>query len=1170
MKIIIKIAVIIGLWYGICFYSEAYSLPELSVDYKGIVSVMEEEASPENVNKEIKDNQGRITASGNEIFMAGENAVNIFVKLSRDNTEALEEEDFQPEDLIIELYRVKYDISEEREKGGEEELRELIEKMQLEKVENEEETGNEEIFECSIENLKEGHYKIVIRGKEEESDRQLFVAGADAIETSCCMKEGYYESPLCTIDEERPIITEVFCKQDAVRTIEKRQYFRERPEVRICIQEENFNKQNFSLEGKMFYSDGTILQKEWEQLKKQIRGLRWKVYYKNGKRINEASIDVNTEANYTLEFQSLDSAGHRGSSKSLELTYDYKKPEIIYTGLDNLTGNLIFETEEDDNKTGANALIFRKYHFFRYFCQGKIRVSIKVKDVVSGVEKLTYTFVPSDKNSEENYASTRTVNGRNSSEIVVSVSAKQKDFKGYLLVYAEDYGGNTGAKVKSKGMVSESIQLHKESSNINIKMPIPFFSDTDKGISYYNKAVSVYAGFEDKQSGLYKTSLYAGKNIGDIMMWDGEDIIYKKQQRLILNPEDFSKSSAETPIVIQGQMEDNAGHIDKKVMNNKVVIDNIKPQITVTYDSDNKTNYYNVSRKATVTVKEQNFNLDAVKWDIRGSNKNYRIGEWKSVKEEHICEVYFEGDGENYAINLSVTDYAGNKAEWKDKMQFTIDKTIPNVSAKIEGIAKNTGYFNTSQTVVFCIQDKNFDRDMVEYDIKATNGKEEVYIESPTKYVKKGEKYYSRLRLEQEAKYHIVMKCTDKAGNESEAVEMEEFVIDTTAPQVIIKGIENGGIYEKGIITPQIICKDKYLDTKSVKTHLYRANGSKVSKEEWNYNRTDNKKLSQIQWDNLEGGREKDGIYKLFIEASDKAGNKIKDNFNVVFRVNRWGADFILADSIKKEIDRYYLKEAPKIILREQCVKPTESRVIILKDNEERTVLGEENIKKYVIADKASSRYGWNEKLYNIEKKNFAEEGDYQISFQADSQEKKLHFVVDKTPPSVNIGNLQDEIYEEEEHIFTVSVMDNYALKKLELYIEESGGVGKTKQVKKKVIRPEDLDENDTIQEKLIKSGNKQTIRYVAWDKAGNMIDSEKTGDTKRCYVTMNKTLKGYYKHGSKTESFNETDKQGNTKRIEQIDKIETRLIPVIGAVGIILAGICTLWLVKRREKTRS
>ena len=1165
MKIIIKIVVIIGLWYGMCFYSEAYSLPELSVAYEGIVSVMEEKASPENVNKEIKDNQGRITSSENEIFMAGKNAVNILVKLNRDGTEDSEEDDFQPEDLTIELYQVKYDISEEREEGEENALWELIEEMQLEKVENAEEIGNEEIFKCSIENLKEGHYKIVIRGKDEESDRQLFVAGDDAIGTSCCMKKGYYESPLCTIDEETPIITEVSCKKDAVRTIGKRQYFQERPELRICIQEENFNKQNFSLEGKMFYSDGTILQKEWEQLKKQIRGLQWKAYYKNGKRINEASIDVNTEANYTLEFQSLDSTGHRSSSKRLELTYDYKKPEIIYTGLDNLTGSLIFEAEEGDDKIGTNALIFRKYHFFRYFCQGKIRVSIKAKDVVSGVEKLTYAFVSSDKNSGENYTSTRTVNGTNSSEIVASVSAKQKDFKGYLVVYAEDYGGNTGAEVKSKGMVSEAIQLHKESSNINIKMPTPFFSDTDKGISYYNKAVSIYASFEDKQSGLYKTSLYAGKNIGNIMMWDGENIAYKKQQRLILNPEDFSKSSAETPIVIQGQMEDNAGHIDKKEMNNKVVIDNIRPQITVTYDSDNKTNYYNVSRKATVTIKEQNFNLDAVKWDIQGSNKNYQIGEWKSTKEKHVCEVYFEEDGENYAINLSVTDYAGNKAEWKDKMQFTVDKTMPKVSAKIEGVVKNTGYFNTSQTVVFCIQDKNFDSDTVEYDIKAANGKEKVHIESPTKYIKKGEKYYSSLRLEQEAKYHIVMKCTDKAGNESESVEVKEFVIDTTVPKVIIKGIENGGIYEEGTITPQIICKDKYLDIKSVKTRLYRANGSKVLKEEWNYKRTDNKNLSQIQWDNLDGGREKDGIYKLFIEASDKAGNKIKDNFNVVFRVNRWGADFILADSIKKEIDRYYLREAPKIILREQCVKPTESRVIILKDNEERTVLGEENIKKHIVTDKTSLRYGWSEKLYNIEKKNFAEEGDYQISFQADSQEKKIHFVVDKTPPSVNVGNLQDEIYEEEEHIFTVSVMDNYALKKLELYIDESGGIGKTKKVKKKVIRPEDLDENNTVREKLIKSKNKQTIRYVAWDKAGNMVDSEKTGDTKRCYVTMNKTLKGYYKHGSKAESLNETDKQGNTKRIEQLDRIGTRLMPAISAVGIILVGICTLWLVKRK-----
>ena len=77
-----------------------------------------------------------------------------------------------------------------------------------------------------------------------------------------------------------------------------------------------------------------------------------------------------------------------------------------------------------------------------------------------------------------------------------------------------------------------------------------------------------------------------------------------------------------------------------------------------------------------------------------------------------------------------------------------------------------------------------------------------------------------------------------------------------------------------------------------------------------------------------EQNKSKDGIYQLFIKANDKAGNKIKDNYKVVFRVNRWGADFILNHKIKESIDGHYLREEPNIILKERCVKQTKSRVI--------------------------------------------------------------------------------------------------------------------------------------------------------------------------------------------------------------------------------------------------
>lgn len=361
------------------------------------------------------------------------------------------------------------------------------------------------------------------------------------------------------------------------------------------------------------------------------------------------------------------------------------------------------------------------------------------------------------------------------------------------------------------------------------------------------------------------------------------------------------------------------------------------------------------------------------------------------------------------------------------------------------------------------------------------------------------------------------MRCTDKAGNESEKKKIE-FIIDKTVPNITIKGVKNEAVYEDRVIMPEVICEDKYLDADSVKVYLLKASGEPVSKEGWNYERTEDKRKVQIQWENLRQNKSKDGIYQLFIKANDKAGNKIKDNYKVVFRVNRWGADFILNHKIKESIDGHYLREEPNIILKERCVKQTKSRVIILKDNEERRTLQGEYVKECIIADKKSEKYGWYEKSYNIKKENFAEEGEYLVTIQEDSKEKKIHFVIDKTPPAVHISNLEKDIYEEEEHNFTIGIMDNYAFERMELYVEKSTIPLHKKKVQKFIIKPEDLDKNHMVNQKITEDTAYQTIHYIAWDKAGNKLDSNDNGDTRKCLVTTNKPVKEYYKNNPRSQ----------------------------------------------------
>lgn len=1136
---------------------------KLSVEYKEVLYIESKERSPENVNKKLQHDMEEITSSANEVFMGKNNKIDLYIR----------DEDFDSDDIRVELYQIEYnDLKEQKQRKISEEF--------------EWEEEDIDLYHCSIRFLSDGHYKFKIY-YEEDVEKEIWAEKNS--ETERCVNDGYYESPLCTIDTEVPIIKELFSNQNPVRKIGERQYFTDVPAIIIRIEEENFNKIDFSLQGSMFLANGQNMEAAFQKLKRKIKDLQWKVYYKNGKRINETSIQLETEANYLLEMGCIDGTGQAGEISELRVTYDHQKPTIIYTGRDNQSGDLIFKAEESAD--GKKSLLkFRKYHFFRYFSKERISINIQARDEVSGVEKIGYVFSSQDKEKEglNNKVKiiTREVTKEDAEDAVgdlvkkdvsllaVTVKPEEENFKGILSVYGQDYCSNVGANIKSKGMISESEKLHEEMSNITIKIPPTDFTDKENSINYYSEKVPIYITFEDKCSGLYKTSTKgsiedysSGKTETDIVedmeMWDGEAITYRKKRIVLLEPDEIRKKDKNQLITIKAQLEDNAGNISEKVLNTKIVLDNIKPDIQVTYDSSNEQDYYNCSRKAIVKVKEQNFNSNYVQWNIQGSNKNYRIGEWKSEQDEYFCEVFFDEEGEDYAVNLSVTDNAGNKAEWKDRSYFTIDKTVPRVFMnlekkdvideseskevlKVQNESKDISiptYFNEKQTVLIRIQEKNFDESKIEYDIQAINGNKKITVEEPVKYIKKGEEYYGKLLLDQEASYQIGIRCTDKAGNQSEQKQLPEFVIDTTIPEVIVQGVKNNEIYQGKSIIPKIICRDKYLDSESVKVSMIRANGSRVPKNEWNYERIEGEKEIQYAWENLPRYKNEDGIYELLIKGRDKAGNNINSSQKVIFRVNRRGAKFIFEDELKKKIEEKYLKEEPDIVLRERCVSRTNSTVTLLKDNEDRRVLGKKKVgnkrnnnigeeggilksnklqnlkvekgyilKEKVISDKKSAQFGWYEKNYNIEKNNFSEEGDYRVTVQSDLKKFNLHFIVDKTSPVVNIGNLEKQQYDEKEHEFTINAMDNYGLEKLELYIEEGGGKYLGGKVRKRTITAEDLERSPIVKEKLMKSTGYQTVRYIAWDKAGNITDSDKNGDTRRCLVTDNKVLKKYNK----------------------------------------------------------
>ena len=60
----------------------------------------------------------------------------------------------------------------------------------------------------------------------------------------------------------------------------------------------------------------------------------------------------------------IDSAACVANQENLQITYDCHKPEIIYTGVDNESGDLIFKAEEMEMIKENTLLLFHKYQFF--------------------------------------------------------------------------------------------------------------------------------------------------------------------------------------------------------------------------------------------------------------------------------------------------------------------------------------------------------------------------------------------------------------------------------------------------------------------------------------------------------------------------------------------------------------------------------------------------------------------------------------------------------------------------------------------------------------------------------------------------------------------------------------------------------------------------------------
>lgn len=104
--------------------------------------------------------------------------------------------------------------------GNNRKIKQEPEKQELEK--GEQEKNSKTVMRYSVTNLDDGHYKLMIHCTDKVGN---VMTAEKSSETERCIYNGYYESPLYTVDTKSPLITSAILNQNAVKKIGKRQYF---------------------------------------------------------------------------------------------------------------------------------------------------------------------------------------------------------------------------------------------------------------------------------------------------------------------------------------------------------------------------------------------------------------------------------------------------------------------------------------------------------------------------------------------------------------------------------------------------------------------------------------------------------------------------------------------------------------------------------------------------------------------------------------------------------------------------------------------------------------------------------------------------------------------------------------------------------------------------------
>jgi hypothetical protein len=414
---------------------------------------------------------------------------------------------------------------------------------------------------------------------------------------------------------------------------------------------------------------------------------------------------------------------------------------------------------------------------------------------------------------------------------------------------------------------------------------------------------------------------------------------------------------------------DLAGNVLASDLTSTFYIDTAPPVANI----DNITNntYYNKLINPEVNVTEQNIDLSASYFEVIEdggdatkyyfTNPNILATNISAGNTKYALSNVINNDG-SYNITVHIADLAGNVLASDLTSTFYID-TNPVISyqdANSRDI-ENGQYYNGVISPVITLSD-NYNISNYSITINGDN-----YNGSFSKDAA-GNIIFTGAPINEDGTYNIAVTVTDEAGNVLSPFN-RSFTLDNTSPYINITGVLNNEYTNNLSVTPTVQIDDTNLDYSSIHFNLSK-NGIKLpvsptcSGDLYNFALYD------------------EGNYSLSVTATDKAGN-VSTTSPINFTIDRTcpilNFNFKDGSYINNFFTPSIITENPDDFINELLINGIE--------------YSPDDI-PYLNADG----------IYDIIAQGKDKAGNL-------SPVSDLHFTIDTTPPAINIANLMDNFY---------------------------------------------------------------------------------------------------------------------------------------------------------------